>query len=133
MWFTKKRKTKNYNPGMEEEGQATQLLCNASLDSHRHKEAADPIELVKGRFNAVEAADILISLINHKIRHHNLKSLNNNLERKSRENSQKRLSELRESKRRIKEMVVFGNKSNMWIEIECQIHIRLVEKPDDQI
>ncbi len=87
------------------------------------------IQLVEGQFNAIDAADVLISLLNDKIRYHTIKSMNMSVENASRNHSLMRIEALQQSKNRILELVVKARKTGKWVEIDSAIQIKLIERP----
>ncbi|MGB5693107.1 MAG: hypothetical protein WBM43_10925 [Flavobacteriaceae bacterium] len=87
------------------------------------------IQLVEGQFNAIDAADVLISLLNDKIRYHTIKSMNMSLDDPTRDHSILRIDELQKSKNRILDLVVRSRKMGKWVEIDSSIHIKLIEHP----
>ena len=79
--------------------------------------------MIKGNFNAVEAADILLSMINDKIKYHTVKSLNLNQSSEDQNYSQQRIAQLRDVKRTVTELVIEANKAGHWLEIEGTVKI----------
>ena len=116
MWFIKgKRKPKQFG----NEGQQ-------ALSSHDRQYSQDEvIQLIKGKFNAVEAADILLSLINEKIKYHTVKSLKLDQYELDQSYSKERLKQLREDKKSITDLVIFANRKGLSIDIEGKVVIRL--------
>ena len=116
MWFIKgKRKPKRFG----NEGQ--QALSSPDLQYSQD----EVIQLIKGKFNAVEAADILLSLINEKIKYHTVKSLKLDQYELDQSYSKERLKQLREDKKSITDLVIFANRKGLSIDIEGKVVIRL--------
>lgn len=125
----KTKKTKN------SERQDPQLITSLK-SSDRHTSAnmefeLEPIRLVEGKFNAINAADVLISLLNDKIRYHTIKPMNISVDKTVRNRSVLRIVELKQSKNKILELIVRGSKMGKWVEIDSAIHIKLIEKPSE--
>lgn len=90
-------------------------------------ECLEKIQLIEGTFNPIEAADVLLSLVTYKIKFHNLQLLN--LEEKNgvtREQSEKRIAELKEAKNRITQIIMDARNNGTSLEIRSDINIRLV-------
>lgn len=90
-------------------------------------DSLEKIQLIEGTFNPIEAADVLLSLVTYKIKFHNLQLLN--LEEKngtSREQSEKRIAELKEAKNRITKIIMDARNSGTSLEIRSNIDIRLI-------
>ncbi len=121
MWFTGRKRSRLKSQGR----------TNPEKIKHAGEGASslDPVQLVGGKFSAVEAADVLISLINDKIRYHTIKTLNLNIAEEDRSRSQKRIDNLRKAKDDIKDLVVRGSKMGKWVEINSTISIKLIDKP----
>lgn len=87
----------------------------------------EKIQLIEGTFNAIDAADVLLSLVTYKIKFHNLQLLS--LDEKnevSQAQSQKRIAELKEAKNRITQMIMDARNSGASLEIKSHINIRPV-------
>ena len=83
------------------------------------------IQLIEGTFNAVEAADVLLSLINEKLKYHTVKSLNLDQCIVDQAHSKERIRQLREDKKTVTDLVIFANRKGLSIEIEGKVVIRL--------
>ncbi len=116
MWFTKRKRRRN-SDNAEAGKELTQ--DNGQLNK------VEAIQLIKGRFNAVEAADILLSLINEKLKYHTVKSLNLDHCEMDQSKSKERIKQLREDKKAVTDLVIFANRKGMGIEIEGTVIIRL--------
>lgn len=91
-------------------------------------EGEGAIKLVQGVFSPVEAADVLLSLINDKIKFHTVQALN--LQKGNQEDtshSEERIKELKEAKNMVKDLVVKAHKEGMKIEISSPIKISLTK------
>ncbi len=85
------------------------------------------IKFIKGRYNPAEAADVLLSLINEKIKFHTVKSLNLRQEEPNAYgNSDDRIIELKQAKKIVENLVVTAHKSGLDLEIDCKVEINLV-------
>lgn len=90
-------------------------------------EGVEQIQLIEGTFNSIEAADVLLSLVTYKIKFHNLQLLgldeNNGV---SKEQSEKRIAELKEAKNRITQLIMEARNSGTLLEINSNINIKLL-------
>ncbi|MGB5203589.1 hypothetical protein [Eudoraea sp.] len=87
------------------------------------------IAFIKGLFSPAEAADVLLSLINDKIKFHTVKSLNLRHEGPDADlTSEDRIKELKEAKKIIEQLVLSAHKNGYELEINSTIDIKLVEK-----
>ncbi|WP_411029020.1 hypothetical protein [Spongiimicrobium sp. 3-5] len=87
---------------------------------------AKSIKLVKGAFEPADAADVILSLINDKIKFHTIQSLN--LKKGStedQERSEQRITELTKAKKMVTELVVIARDQGFEIEIDSNIEITL--------
>lgn len=87
----------------------------------------EEFQLIEGSFNPIEAADVLLSLVAYKIKFHNLQLLN--LDGKndaSKEQSEKRITELKEAKSRITQIIMDARNSGTTLEISSNITIKPV-------
>ncbi len=86
------------------------------------------IKLVQGVFSPVEAADVLLSLINDKIKFHTVQALN--LQKGYQEDishSEERIKELKEAKNMVKDLVIKAHREGMKVEISSPIKIKLTK------
>ncbi len=86
---------------------------------------ADEIHLIKGLFTPTEAADVLLSFLNDKIKFHTIRQLN--LEQSdptARADSKERIEDLRAAKKRVTEMVVSAQSNGELLQIDSTIAIR---------
>ena len=91
------------------------------------------IELVKGIFSPIEAADILFSLISDKIKFHNLQVLQaNKADNAAVAHSEKRVSALKEAKNIAKDLILKARDEDYEIKINGIIEIELI-KMDAQL
>ncbi len=86
------------------------------------------IKLIEGSFSAIEAADVLFSLIANKIKFHNLQMLQiqegsdlDNL------HSAKRISELKHEKNIVKDMILKARDEGYEIDIYGAIEVKLTK------
>jgi len=87
------------------------------------------ITFIKGHYSPAEAADVLLSLINDKIKFHNVKLLNLREEEPDRmPGSDERLKGLREAKKIIEQLVLQAHEHGQELEINSNIEIRLIDK-----
>lgn len=91
-------------------------------------------KLISGKFSPAEAADILISVINDKIKFHSLRSLNLRKEESEvRFNSVERIKELKEAKKTLEKMVLKAHRENLQIEINSTIDVKLTHSDENQL
>lgn len=84
------------------------------------------IDLIKGSFTPVDAADILLSLVNDKIKFHTIRQLNLNDDQiENNPKSDNRIVELRNAKKEITSLILKARTENYSLEIESRIQIRL--------
>ena len=87
------------------------------------------ITFIKGLFSPAEAADVLLSLINDKIKFHTVKSLNLRQEEPDLNmTSEERIGKLREAKKAVEQLVLKAHKEGMELNIESMIEIELVKR-----
>jgi hypothetical protein len=87
------------------------------------------IAFIRGRYSPAEAADVLLSLINEKIKFHTVKTLNlRHDEPKSNHISEGRIKGLKEAKKIVEQLVLNAHKNGFEIEINSSIEIKLLEK-----
>ncbi len=97
-------------------------VSDSKIDS---EEYVEKIQLIEGTFNPIEAADVLLSLVSYKIKFHNLQLLNlDENQQISREQSEKRIAELKEAKKRITQIIMEARNSGIGLEISSDINIR---------
>jgi hypothetical protein len=87
------------------------------------------IKLIDGIFSPAEAAEVLLSLINYKIKFHTVQSLN----LKSGYNeysgdSERRILQLKQAKAIVESIVVNAHKKNYEVSIESDIKIKLIKR-----
>ena len=82
------------------------------------------ISLISGTFEPAGAADVLLSMINEKIRYHTVKSLKLNLDVDSETLSSDRITELKKAKSKTIHEVQLAFKNGHQLEIEGNIVIR---------
>lgn len=84
------------------------------------------VNLIKGTYAPADAADILLSFINDKIKFHTVKKLHlRNDSPHNHESSDLRIEELRDAKRQITNLVLEARSSGMVLEIDSTIEITL--------
>jgi hypothetical protein len=132
MWLNKKKLNKN----QYSDPKARQPVHGIKSVNHQSAPEMtveiDPIQLIEGRFNATDAADVLISLLNDKIRYHTIKSVNSTVTQAERNRSTHRIDQLKKSKRNILDLVVSASKMDQKIEIDSAVHIKLINKTSEQ-
>ena len=101
---------------------------SSSSSKTENAQELEQIQLIEGNFNAVEAADVLLSLVTYKIKFHNLQLLNNEEKNGiSQEQSEKHIAELKEAKNRITQIIMDARNSGASIDINSTIDIKVVE------
>ena len=86
------------------------------------------IELIKGHFSPAEAADVLLSLINEKIKYHQVRSLNLREEPLGKKmDSEERISALKSAKNTIEQLVLRAHKNGKILSVNGTICIELEE------
>ncbi len=92
------------------------------------------IKFIKGRYNPAEAADVLLSLINDKIKFHTVKSLNLRQEEpNSHGKSDDRIVELKQAKKIVENLVVKAHKNGLELEIDCTVEINIVNNKSSKL
>lgn len=89
-------------------------------------ETNDTIQLIDGNFGAHDAQEVLMDLINHKIKFHQLKNISWE-ERfgEPNQHSQKRLKELLKDRERLSAVLDFAAQHNLKITVQSKIEILL--------
>lgn len=83
---------------------------------------------IDGRFSPAEAADILFSIINDKIKFHKVKSLNLSYgEQGTNRNSEERIRRLKDAKKIIEQSVLKAHRAGFELEVNSTIEIKLVK------
>jgi hypothetical protein len=91
----------------------------------------DSITFINGHFSPAEAADVLLSLLNDKIKFHRVKSLNlRNEEQGLNMSSEERIEKLKEAKKIVERLVLKAHKEGMILSIKSAIEIELMERSD---
>lgn len=86
------------------------------------------INFIEGCFTPAEAADVLLSLLNDKIKFHTVKSLHlRDDESDSDCGSTERIEKLKEAKKLVEELVIKAHKNGLQLEIDSTIKIKLIE------
>ncbi len=87
------------------------------------------IRFIRGHYSPAEAADVLLSLVNEKIKFHTVKLLNLRHEVvDSDQSSEERINNLKEVKKTIEQLVLTAHKNGLELEINSSIAIKLVDK-----
>ena len=86
------------------------------------------IDLISGDFEPSGAADVLLSVINDKIRYHTVRSLKLPASQKEEEMSKKRVSELKDAKAKVFQEVRDAFEAGHQLEIKGSIVIRRKER-----
>lgn len=87
------------------------------------------VKFIDGRFSPAEAADILFSIINDKIKFHTVKSLNlSHEEQGTNKNSEERIRRLKDAKKIIEKSVLKAHRDGFELEVNSTIEIKLVNK-----
>lgn len=87
----------------------------------KEKEVAHQIQLIQGSFAPSEAADILLSFINDKIKFHTVKKLNSNDSAQT--ESDKRIEALKLAKAKVTALVLEARNTGNCLEINSTIEI----------
>jgi hypothetical protein len=89
----------------------------------------EDITFIQGLFSPAEAADILLSLLNDKIKFHTVKSLHlREGEPDAGLTSKDRIQALKEAKKTVERSVLNAHKKGLFLEINSSIAIKLVER-----
>ena len=101
-------------------------IGKSTVKDGKSRKDTEIVQLIEGTFGPVEAADVLLSLVTYKIKFHNLQLLHLEAEDKpSREQSEKRIMELKEAKNRITQIIMDARNSGASLEINSNIHIKV--------
>ena len=102
-------------------------LSKPTSNEVAEEDGLEKIQLIEGTFNPIEAADVLLSLVTYKIKFHNLQLLNlEEKDRVSREQSEKRIAELKRAKNKITQIIMDARNNGTALEINSNINIRLL-------
>ena len=83
-------------------------------------------ELIKGDFSPVDAADILLSFINDKIKFHTVRQLQLTGKDQARPyDSNQRIQELKHAKKEITDLILMAKNENCQLEIKSSIQMKL--------
>ncbi len=92
---------------------------------------SENLKLIEGSFSPAEAADVLLSLLNDKIKFHTVKSLNlRQGESETAGNVPERILKLKLAKKRVEELVLEAHRNGKQLEINSIIQIKLIDKTD---
>ncbi|MEM1337680.1 MAG: hypothetical protein AAF717_03970 [Bacteroidota bacterium] len=84
----------------------------------------DEIHLIEGTFSPIEAAEVLLSLINYKIKFHTVQLLNvTDKDELSLELSEKRIAELKKAKNRVTQLILEARDTGQPLRIRGIIQI----------
>ncbi|WP_396591466.1 hypothetical protein [Allomuricauda sp. R78024] len=84
------------------------------------------VRLVEGLFEPAESAEVLLSLLNYKIKFHTVQSLNlKETQNSDPEQSQKRIEALKKAKKEVTELVVKARNKGQKLEIHSTVEIVL--------
>ena len=87
------------------------------------------IALIKGQYSPAEAADLLLSLLNDKIKFHSVKALNLRQDEVNSEiSSQDKIKNLKEAKKVVELLVLKAHKNGLELDINSTIEIKLIDK-----
>ena len=85
----------------------------------------EEFKLVSGIFNPAEGADVLLSLINYKIKYHSVRLLSLKTDQKADiQNSENRITELKQTKARITELLIAAKDNGTLLEISSSICVK---------
>lgn len=101
-----------------------QMKHSSSKEKNYTANTVESFTLIEGTFEPSEAADVLFTILDDKIRFHNIQILSIQ-ERFSGDtnNSERRLSDLKDSKKRIATLIMEARKSGCEIEINSSIEM----------
>jgi len=92
------------------------------------KEDNNQFKLIDGEFTPAEAAKILFSLINYKIKHHSLESFSNEIRfEKDTSNAKKRIVELQEAHASIQQVLEQAEEKGLKLNVTSQITIKFLD------
>ncbi|WP_435623692.1 hypothetical protein [Flagellimonas sp.] len=87
-------------------------------------EASYEVRLVEGVFEPAESAEVLLSLLNYKIKFHTVQLLNlQNEQSKNLEQSRKRIEELKAAKKEVTDLLVDAREKGLVLDIQSTIKI----------
>mgnify|MGYP001551773860 FL=1 len=99
------------------------------MERAKADQITENLTFIDGRFSPAEAADILFSIINDKIKFHTVKSLNlSHGEQGSNKNSEERIRRLKDAKKIIEKSVLKAYRDGFELEVNSTIEIKLVNK-----
>lgn len=82
------------------------------------------LKLIDGKFNPIEAKEILLNMISSKIQFHTIKDFSSQLRTGEFEiNSRKRMQELKEAREKIIALLDEAQKNNLLVDIQSTINI----------
>lgn len=95
-----------------------------SKPDNKNTNTQETIQLVEGVFSPAEAADVLLTLINDKIKFHTIHALKLKGEQDSDvDHSEQRITELREAKKRVHDLVINARNKGLKLNINSVISI----------
>lgn len=104
-WFRKKR----------------QVIASAS-----DGDSMETFQLIEGHFSPAQAADILLSLLNDKIKFHTVRLLNlNQMDSMDSLHSENRIQELKEAKNKITETILKAQSEGKQLKIHSAIEVSI--------
>ena len=99
-------------------------LKGAKHDSEEKHSVLEEIQLIEGTFSPIEAADVLLSLINYKIKFHTVQLLNvTEKDELSHIISERRIAELKAAKNRVTQLILEARDSGEPVRIRGNIQI----------
>ncbi len=88
------------------------------------------IKFIEGCFSPAEAADVLLSLLNDKIKFHTVKSLNLRRGESNEDfSSSERIIRLKEAKKYVEKLVLLAHQNGKALEIDSIIKISVIDRP----
>ena len=95
--------------------------------SKDHNSPTDNVfQLVAGTFSPIEAADVLLSLINYKIKYHSVQILNlQDRDELFIKNSETRIEALKETKQKMTKLIIDARKEGASLEINSIVSVIL--------
>jgi len=97
------------------------------MERSNTNQMTENVTFIDGQFSPAEAADILFSIINDKIKFHTVKSLNlSHGEQGTNRNSEERIRQLKEAKKIIEQSVLKAHRDGFELEVNSTIEIKLV-------
>ncbi|MBS9462414.1 hypothetical protein KIM67_08335 [Flagellimonas sp. 389] len=106
-------------------GSKSKLLQKKSISNEDECRTYN-VRLVEGEFDPAESAEVLLSLLNYKIKFHTVQLLNlKETQNSDPEKSQKRIEDLKAAKQKVTELVVQARNKGQTLEIRSILNIKI--------